>query len=146
MVLSSLPQRSSWGSGWWMCTWKTTRRQTPPTMQRYIAARAQRRDSNISTNWGMVDDGAGFFSRSSSNFYWRLLTKTAKQLARRVGGATAEMDLWRGGQKLAGGENKSGDMTNSKEGETWQWQHRGGVFPFIAQRSATVMPTVWGRD
>jgi hypothetical protein len=37
----------------------------------------------------MVDDGAGFFSRSSSNFFWRLLMKTAKQLARRVGGATA---------------------------------------------------------
>jgi hypothetical protein len=28
-------------------------------MQRYIAASVQRRDSNISTNWGMVDDGAG---------------------------------------------------------------------------------------
>jgi hypothetical protein len=27
-------------------------------MQRYIAASIQRRDSNISTNWGMVDDGA----------------------------------------------------------------------------------------
>jgi hypothetical protein len=28
-------------------------------MQRYIATSVQRRDSNISTNWGMVDDGAG---------------------------------------------------------------------------------------
>jgi hypothetical protein len=28
-------------------------------MQRYIAASVQRRDSNISTNRGMVDDGAG---------------------------------------------------------------------------------------
>jgi hypothetical protein len=28
-------------------------------MQRYIAAGVQRRDSNISTNWGMVDDAAG---------------------------------------------------------------------------------------
>jgi hypothetical protein len=31
-----------------------------------------------------------FFSRSSSNFFRRSLTKTAKQLARRVGGATTE--------------------------------------------------------
>jgi hypothetical protein len=38
---------------------ETNRRQTPPTMQRYIAASVQRRDSNISTNWGMVDDAAG---------------------------------------------------------------------------------------
>jgi hypothetical protein len=28
-------------------------------MQRYIASSVQRRDSNISMNWGMVDDGAG---------------------------------------------------------------------------------------
>jgi hypothetical protein len=28
-------------------------------MQRYIAASVQRRDSNISKNWGMVDDVAG---------------------------------------------------------------------------------------
>jgi hypothetical protein len=28
-------------------------------MQRYIATSVQRRDSNISTNWGMVDDGVG---------------------------------------------------------------------------------------
>jgi hypothetical protein len=28
-------------------------------MQRYIAASVQRRDSNISTNWGMVGDATG---------------------------------------------------------------------------------------
>jgi hypothetical protein len=28
-------------------------------MQRYFAASVQWRDSNISMNWGMVDDGAG---------------------------------------------------------------------------------------
>jgi hypothetical protein len=28
-------------------------------MQRYIATSVQRRGSNISTNWGMVDDGVG---------------------------------------------------------------------------------------
>jgi hypothetical protein len=32
-----------------------------------------------------------FFSRSSSSFLWRSATKMAKQLARPVGGATAEM-------------------------------------------------------
>jgi hypothetical protein len=42
-----------------MCTWKTKRRQTPPTKQRYIATSIQRRDSNISTNWDMADDGGG---------------------------------------------------------------------------------------
>jgi hypothetical protein len=42
-----------------MCTWKTKRRQTPPTKQRYITTSVQRRDSNISTNWDMVDDGVG---------------------------------------------------------------------------------------
>jgi hypothetical protein len=42
-----------------MCTWKTKRRQTPPTKQRYIATSVQRRNSNISTNWDMVDDGVG---------------------------------------------------------------------------------------
>jgi hypothetical protein len=71
----------------WMCTWKTKRRQTLPTMQRYIAASVQRRDSNISTNWGIVGDGAGFFSWSpstSSGGCWRrrlnsLLGEWAKQ-------------------------------------------------------------------
>jgi hypothetical protein len=38
---------------------ETKRRQTRLTMQRYIAARVQRRDSNISTIWVMVDDGGG---------------------------------------------------------------------------------------
>jgi hypothetical protein len=42
-----------------MCTWKTKRRQTPPTKQRYIATSVQRRNANISTNWDMVDDGVG---------------------------------------------------------------------------------------
>jgi hypothetical protein len=28
-------------------------------MQRYIATSVQRRDSNISMNWGMVGDGVG---------------------------------------------------------------------------------------
>jgi hypothetical protein len=42
-----------------MCTWKTKRRQIPPTKQRYIATSVQRRDSNISTNWDMADDGDG---------------------------------------------------------------------------------------
>jgi hypothetical protein len=42
-----------------MCTWKTKRRQTPPTRQRYIAASVQRRDSNVSPIWDMVDDGGG---------------------------------------------------------------------------------------
>jgi hypothetical protein len=42
-----------------MCTWKAKRRQTPPTKQRYIATTVQRRDSNISTIWDMVEDGVG---------------------------------------------------------------------------------------
>jgi hypothetical protein len=42
-----------------MCTWKTKRRQTPPTKQRYITTSFQRRDSNISTIWDMVEDGVG---------------------------------------------------------------------------------------
>jgi hypothetical protein len=28
-------------------------------MQRYNATSVQRRDSSVSTNWGIVDDGAG---------------------------------------------------------------------------------------
>jgi hypothetical protein len=42
-----------------MCTWKTKKRQTPPTKQRYIATSVQRRDSNIFTIWDLVDDGGG---------------------------------------------------------------------------------------
>jgi hypothetical protein len=42
-----------------MCTWKTKRRQTPPTKQRYIATSIQRRASNISTIWDMAADGVG---------------------------------------------------------------------------------------
>jgi hypothetical protein len=61
-------------------------------MQRYIATSVQRRDSNISTIGDKVDDEVGFFLRSSSSFFWRWLTKTTNQLARRVGEATAEMD------------------------------------------------------
>jgi hypothetical protein len=60
-------------------------------MQRYIAASVQRRDSNISPVWGMVDDEVGFFLRSSSSFFGRRLTKTANQLTRRVG-EVEEMD------------------------------------------------------
>jgi hypothetical protein len=35
---------------------------------------------------------SGFFLLSPSSFFWRWSTKMANQLARRVGGATAEMD------------------------------------------------------
>jgi hypothetical protein len=78
-------------------------------MQRYIATSVQRRDLNISSNWAMVGDTSwGSSLGLLPSFFWRLSTKTAKQLARRVGGATAGMGLWKVGQKLAGGENKSG--------------------------------------
>jgi hypothetical protein len=88
----SLPQRSSWGSRRWMCTWKTKRRKIPLTMQRYIATSVQRRDSNISTNWSMFGNvGWGSSLGLLPSYFWRLSTKMAKQLARRVGGAMAEM-------------------------------------------------------
>jgi hypothetical protein len=57
-------------------------------MQRYIATSIQRRDSNISMNWGMVDDGVGILP---SVFFWRWSTKTTNQLVRRVGGATMKL-------------------------------------------------------
>jgi hypothetical protein len=92
MVLFSLLQRSSWGSGRWMCTWKTKIRQTPPMMQRYIATSVYRRDSNISMNWSMVSDvGWGSSLGLLPSCFWRLSTKMAKQLARWVGKATTEM-------------------------------------------------------
>jgi hypothetical protein len=140
MVLSSLPQRSWWGSGWWMCTWKTKRRQTPPTMQRYIAASVQRRDSNISTNWGMVDDGAGvlvsvFFEASSGGCRRRrrirLLDEWAKQRRRGASGGVAK--------KQAGGTRVAA-LSSSRFGETWQWQHRGRVSLFIPQRKRNGHP------
>jgi hypothetical protein len=54
-------------------------------MQRYIATSVQRRDSNISKNGAMVsDEGWGSSLDLLSSFFWRLSTKTAKQLARRV--------------------------------------------------------------
>jgi hypothetical protein len=75
-----------------MCTWKTKRRQAPPTMQRYIATSVQWRNSSISKNGAMVSDEVwGSSLGLLPSFLWRLSTKTAKQLARRVGGATAEM-------------------------------------------------------
>jgi hypothetical protein len=61
-------------------------------MQRYIAASVQRRNSNISPIWDMVDDGGGVFFRSFSSFFGRRLTKTANQLTRRAAEATTEMD------------------------------------------------------
>jgi hypothetical protein len=61
-------------------------------MQRYIATSIQRRGSNISTIWDMVNDEVGFFLRSSSSFFRRWLTKTANQLSRRVSEAAVEMD------------------------------------------------------
>jgi hypothetical protein len=60
-------------------------------MQRYIATSVQRRDSNISMNWGMVNDVARVLLSVFSSFFWRRSTKTAKRLARRAGGATTEM-------------------------------------------------------
>jgi hypothetical protein len=82
-----------------MCTWKTTRRQTPPTMQRYIDTSVQRRDSSVSTNWGMVGD-AGWGSSlvllptSSIGRRWRwqhnLLGEWAKQQWGWAGGGLAK--------------------------------------------------------
>jgi hypothetical protein len=58
-----------------MCTWKTKRRQTPPTIQKYIATSVQRRDSNISMIWGMVDDGVGVLP----SVFFKLLLKVVDE-------------------------------------------------------------------
>jgi hypothetical protein len=44
-------------------------------MQRYIAASIQRRDSNISMNCGMVDDGAGVLL----SVFFKLLLKAVDE-------------------------------------------------------------------
>jgi hypothetical protein len=68
-------------------------------MQRYIATIVQRRESNISKNGAMVgDEGWGSSLGLLPSFFWRLSTKMAKQLARRVGGTTTEMGYGRVGQ------------------------------------------------
>jgi hypothetical protein len=61
-------------------------------MQRYIGTSVQRRDSSISKNGAMVGDEVwGSSLGLLPSFFWRLSTKTTKQLARRVGGAMAEV-------------------------------------------------------
>jgi hypothetical protein len=61
-------------------------------MQKYIATSVRRRDSNISTIWDMVDDGDGVLRSVFFELLRRWSTKTANQLARRVGEAAAAMD------------------------------------------------------
>jgi hypothetical protein len=51
-------------------------------MQRYIAASVQRRDSNISMNWGMVDDGAGVLLSVFFELLLEVVDKGGEQLAR----------------------------------------------------------------
>jgi hypothetical protein len=47
-----------------------------------------------------------------------------------------------GWPKLAERKTKSGDTAElESRRETWQWQHRGRVSLFIAERYATVIPT-----
>jgi hypothetical protein len=60
-------------------------------MQRYIAASVQRRDSNVSTNGGMVDDGLGFFSRSPSKLLLEVVDEAGETACSVRGGATTEM-------------------------------------------------------
>jgi hypothetical protein len=129
--LSSLPQRSSWGSGRWMCTWKTKRRQTPPTMHRYIAASVQQRDSNISMNWGWLTMERGSslgLLRTSSGGCWRrrlnnLLGEWAEQ---RQDGLVA------GWPKLAEGENKSGDTAKFESRRDLAMETPREGFPFYS--------------
>jgi hypothetical protein len=147
MVLSSLPQRSSWGSEWWMCTWKTKSRQIPSAMQRYIPTSVNRRDSNISKNGAMVGD-AGWVSSLGLilSFFWRLSTKTAGQLARRGAKQTIKMGWWWVGQKLTGGVKRAMTLSSSKACKTWQWRHRGKASLLYLSGNATVIPTDGGRD
>jgi hypothetical protein len=60
-------------------------------MHGYIAASIPRRDSNIFTNWGMVDDVAGVLPSVFFELLLEIVRKMAKQLAWQVGGATMVM-------------------------------------------------------
>jgi hypothetical protein len=51
-------------------------------MQRYIAASVQRRDPNISTNCGMVNDGAGVLLSVFFELRLEVVDKGDEQLAR----------------------------------------------------------------
>jgi hypothetical protein len=108
-------------------------------MQRYIATSVQRRDSNVSTNWGLVDDGAGVFSRSSSSFFRRSSTKAADSS---LGGWAEQQLRWllAGWPKLAGMENKSGDNVGLGSRRGLAKANRLRVSLFIAQWNATVIP------
>jgi hypothetical protein len=89
--------------------------------------------------WPMME--LGFFSLSSSNFFWRWSTKTVKQLARCVGEAMAEVGLGGGLTKASRRKRNAATLLSSKAGETWQWKHRRRVSLFIVRRNATVIPT-----
>jgi hypothetical protein len=76
---------------------------------------------------------AGFFLRSSSSFFGRWLTKTANQLARRVGGARQE---WASGglAKTSRGKVRVAILSSSKASKTWQWRHYRRVSPFYSPK------------
>jgi hypothetical protein len=60
-------------------------------MQRYFATSVQRRDLSVSTNWSMVDDGLGFFSRSPSKLLPEVVDEGGETACSVRGGATMEM-------------------------------------------------------
>jgi hypothetical protein len=74
-VHSSLPQRCSWGSGWWMCIWIANSRQIPPAMPRYIPTSVQRTLVQYSTSMTkrFGHDTCKFGHRTF--FYDQLMTK-----------------------------------------------------------------------
>jgi hypothetical protein len=148
MVLSSLPQRSSWGNRWWMCTWKNKRRQIPLAMQRYIRTRIQGRNSNISKNGAMVGDACwGSSLGLLPSFFWRLLTKTEGQITQRGAEQTVEMGWWQFGQKLARGENKERRGCQAQRKARLGNGDTVGGLPFYTSTECNGHPkTKWCRD
>jgi hypothetical protein len=92
-----------------MCAWKIKRRQTLLTMQRYIAASVQRRDSSISTNRGMVGDAAGVLLSVFFELLLEVVDEDGEAVCSLRGRSNNRGGLVAGWPKLAKGENKSGD-------------------------------------
>jgi hypothetical protein len=110
-------------------------------MQRYIATSVQRRNSNISMNWGMVDDGVGVLP----SVFFELLREIVRKTATSFLGEWAEQrQRW-----------TSSGLAKTSQREKQEWRHcrarrqarlgngnsAEGFLLYIAQRNATVIPT-----
>jgi hypothetical protein len=124
-----------------MCTWKTNRRQTPPTMQRYIAAK---RPTEGLEHLHELRHGRRcrprFFSRSYSGLLLEVVVEdgeTTCSASRRSNGRDGLVAGW---PKTSRGENQSGDNAELESRRDLAMATSWKGFPFYSSTECNGHP------